>query len=395
MVPSLRQPASRLSDYSVSLGYALLCTAILGAIGFWLLRPVWTWLQLHVPGEPGHPANITDPVDSVFYIRNAELGYRWGAANPTSIWFHPIPVVLIWSLKWAVPADLGFLVISLTFAAACVPLLSRLARDIIDHEFSQKWLLLIPILPGGINFATSNPEIICLFFTTLLLLTILRRQHWTLALLFGALAMLTKPNALYMIPILGVYAVYDAVYEHERRWQLCIAGLIGILLSWVLWISIVDWQAGHTGAYLSARRVAVPPSEFGIFTLLHRTARALVFQGTGPEVIRLLSGLAVLIVEFWLIAVVRLKRDVDLAAATSGVFGVLAIMMITNNPNKIFIYLTTLPTFWMVHLTLARHLITNLYTNSVLSIIQLILYLLYCVAIVSFFILGTVWEWYY
>jgi hypothetical protein len=174
---------------------------------FFILDPLWKSLDIHVPGEPNVKVDLTQPVDTIFYVRNAELGYRWDTSVPTSLWFHPL---LSWSLHLlprTIPSNYRLWALSNVAAFCSLIVVYRYTNLISLATLHPRTLILVPLLPGCLGITTANAEFPCLLFTSLLLVSVLCRYSYYYPILWGALAILAKPNALYLVLPLGVYLV--------------------------------------------------------------------------------------------------------------------------------------------------------------------------------------------
>ncbi|NVN96599.1 MAG: hypothetical protein HXX14_20345 [Bacteroidetes bacterium] len=191
-------------DHPLLYSTAIIILSILFAILF--LGPFWASLDLHVPGEKWNKIDFTQPVDSIFYVRNAELGYRWGVSDPTSLWFHPLIAWCIQLVPISLPGNIKFWILSLISGLLASLAVYKFTNLITLTPLNPRMILLIPFIPGGIGIATGNAEIPCLLFTSLLGISVLTKQPLLYPLLFGSLSILTKPNALYMIPFLFTFA---------------------------------------------------------------------------------------------------------------------------------------------------------------------------------------------
>ena len=360
------------------------------------INPLWSRLGLHVPGEPGTRVNFTQAVDAVFYVWNAEFGYQWGSQHRLSIWFHPLLPWAINLLPPALPADQRLWLLSLLSGVVALglvrPLLDHLSREPVDS-----WLIcLAVILPGGLGIATGNPEFPCLVFTTALLLSVLGRGRYIFPFLWGGLAVLAKPNALYMVPVLAVYLIHGWRSRDRRLAINSLAGILGVLLVFLAWMLFVDSRSGEFGAYWAARKIAIVPLEFSFF---ERSLRSFLFIRDAALKLRFAGALLVPLVELSLALVVPFKRPVDRAAVIAGIAAVMVSTILLNNPNKVMNYLITLPAHSVTGLLFIRqafrHEEAERAREGLLRKSAGIAYLSYCALMMVFFVLGTPLRWYY
>ena len=370
-------------------------------IGVFILDPIWQWYGLHVPGEQNTKADFTYPVDTVFYIRNAELGYRWSVHEPTSIWFHPL-------LSWAtrilpnqIPGNLRLYFLSLVSALFSLIVVYKYSLKVFQVELSPYLLLLAILVPGGLNIAVGNAELPALLFNTLLLLAIINRNSGVIIFLVGAFAILTKPNAIYMLAPTAVYGLYAFVRRDKDMVWRCILGMLGILLPWIGWIGYVDMRVGETGAYWQARQIATVPLYLGPITLVYRAVQAMALGDWG-ETLRFATAFVIPLVDLWLVLLVPFRSELHRLAGISSILAMLLITLVINNPNKVIVYAMTLPSHIAVGLLAMQAGFQNVFHPIGLSrskhfilTLALLSYLLFCVGMFLFFVIGTPLEWYY
>jgi len=360
------------------------------------IDPIWTRLGLHVPGAPGALVNFTQPVDAVFYARNAQDGYQWGSRNRTSIWFHPLLVWGVDLLPGRIPANDRLWLISILSGVVALGLAGPLFDHLSKEKLDPPIIGLAAVLPGGLAIATGNAEFPCLVFTTALLLSVLNKDHPVLPLLWGGLAVLAKPNALYMVPILAVYLIH-AWPRGDRRVALnSLAGIGALLLTFLGWMLFVDYQSHEPGAYWAARKITIVPLEF---SFLERSLRIFLFSPDAAQKLKFASALFIPLVEAALAVAIPLRRQVDRAAILAGIGAIFLSTVLLNNPNKIMSYMITLPAHLIVSLVFIREAFRYKNPEGKLERITRksagVMYLCYCAVMLVFFILGTPLRWYY
>jgi hypothetical protein len=381
------------------IAYALFATVggILAALV--LLRPVWLALDLHVPGEPNNKVDFTQPVDSVFYVRNAQIGYHWDANAPTSIWFHPLLVWCIELLPSDIPANCRLWFISVVAAFGAMVITYAYIKEISSARLRPWILLAVPLLPGGLAVATGNAEFPCLLFSSLLILSVVRKSSFCYPLLWGALAVLTKPNALYMVPAVGVYLVDGIIKRDRETVRNSLLGILGITATWLIWIAFVDINTGSFGAYWQSRKVATVPLSSGVFTFLKRAARVLLYASDNGEKLKFATALVIPVVDMWIILVAPLRDEVHRLSIIAGVLAVLSTSFVLNNPNKVVVYSITLPGHITAGLLFLEQSFRKKKAERALErgvrYLSGISYLLFCALIATFFVVGTPLEWYY
>jgi len=413
-----------------------------------LINPLWLSLNLHVPGEPESKVDFTQPVDTVFYVRNAEYGYNWNITDPISSAFHPL---LVWATRLlpnVIAANYRLWFISLVSAFISLILLYEYINEISSIKLPAEFLFLVPILPGGISIATGNAEFSCLLFTTLMLLGVIRRWPWYLVMCCGVLAILTKPNALYIVPALAVYAflhqniqiyfrtldpaalhesIANYIFKSEKEknsnneiiskhsytlgitqevslndikvTRNCIFGISGIIITWLLWTIYVDINLGQFGSYWEIRKFYTVPLSAGPFSLLQRTVSLLFQYSNLGEQLKFATAILIPLIHIWLLSCISLKNERHRLAILASILAMMFIAFQANNPNKIIVYVITYPGNFAIGIIF---LYQAFYTNESKYKLRTIWwrlggisYIVFCVAMVAFYIIGTPLAWYY
>lgn len=281
-----------LSRQALIVSFLVVTVAVV--IGLAVFNPIWSRLSPPFPILRASPP-ITAPVDGPYYLLNAENGYQWNTKEPLSLWYHPLLPFLISALPNWLPLNIWFWLLSLLFAVGSLVLMYQIATIYFGSPPATPVLLaFVLLIPGGLAIATGNPEIPTLFFSSLLLLSIIKWHDWRVTVLASAASVLTKPNALYMIPVLMVYAV--AGYKEKNRQLLLntVLGIVSITITWLAWIVFVDWQSNSWGAYWEARKmfakyVAGDPSSYFL-----ELARSFAYGSDLRDKIRYSTGLIIL-----------------------------------------------------------------------------------------------------
>jgi hypothetical protein len=377
--------------------YAAATVLVAVLVGVLFLNPVWS--RFAIPGM--FPKNllppVTAPVDGLYYIRNAEIGFQWTTQDPLSLWFHPL---LSWILmlfpRW-LPLNYWFWMLGLLFALASLPLIYRLTALLSDKKHIPAWLLPLCLLaPGGLGMATGNAEFPTLFFVLGLTLSVLAWDNWCLTIAFAALAMLAKPNALYMVPILLVYIVTGLHRKDRRLWKHALIGTVALLGTWFLWTSFVDWKAGNTGVYWKMRLLSkYYLGEGGATTIFDQLALAF-FEHDVRNMIRYSTALLIPLVSLLVIGYIPLADQIHRYAMAAGNLTMLAITLFLVNPNKIIVYTSTLPGHFPAHILLCAVVVGILgKVRRTQRIVIGVLYALYCIGILGVFVYGTPMRWYH
>jgi len=375
-------------------------TLLLLFIGIFILNPIWKIYGIHVPGEPNTIVDFTYPLDSIFHIRNAEIGYRWSAKVPTSIWFHPVISWLIEIMPKILPANWRYYFISIVSAPLALFCAYRYAQNALEVKINPKFIPLAILIPGGLNMAVGNAESPSLLFNTLVILSLLERYPISINLLFGIIAILIKPNALYMLAPLTVYGIYDFIGKDYKNALRALIIALGILVTWGGWILYVDFMSGQTGAYWQAREIATVPLYAGLLTLIYRMIESLI-QGNIGEILKYTTAFLIPLVDLWLLILVPFRSEKHRLASISGVIMLLLISFVTSNPNKIFIYAMTLPSHlligWIVlQLGFQSYSEQGSFSKRYDYLVRVALwfYVLVSIGMTIFFIVGTPLGWY-
>jgi hypothetical protein len=362
-----------------------------------LLNPLWSYLARPGMFRPENLPPITAPVDGLFYLRNAEQGYSWATRDPYSLWFHPLLSAVVGTLPNWLPPNFWFWVLGLTFAIGCLPLITTLISVLSGPDAARSnWLPVCLLVPGGLGMATGNAEIPCLFFTSILLLSVIYWQHLWLTVLSAAAAILTKPNALYMVAVLALYIGWGIATKNGSLWKHALVGLVALVFAWIAWIWYVDVSTGYSGAYLEARmswRAVWAPGDLRSF--FEEMAKAFLTQDVRNEV-RFTSALIIPITNLLITGTSPFREASHRYAMMSGNVAMLLITLYLGNPNKILVYTTTLPAYFPVHLLLISQLVHGSGFRSPWALHSTrALYGLYCVAMLLVYVLGTPLGWYH
>lgn len=376
-------------------------TLLLFLIGFFLLNPLWKAYGIHVPGEPNTKADFTFPVDGVFYIRNAELGYRWSAKVPTSIWFHPLVSWLIEILPDEIPANWRFYLINLASVPLSLFFVYKYAENVLDIPIKPVLIPFIVLIPGGLNMAIGNAETTALLFNTLVFIAIFENRSLAIIFLLGALAILTKPNALYLVAPLAVYSFYDFLAKDKISIARYLSSIAGILVGWLGWILLVDTMSGQFGTYWQARQFGSIPLYAGFLTLTYRTIEAISLGNLG-ESLKYITAFLIPIVDLWLALLIPFKNEKHRIASIAGIILLLLITFLISNPNKVIVYIMTLPSHLIIGFSVLQLGIQSFEKrsiskkdNSITTKVAFFFYILFSIGMCIFFIFGTAKEWYY
>ena len=373
---------------------------LLFLFGILILNPIWQTYGIHVPGEPNTKVDFTYPVDSIFYIRNAEFGYRWSANAPTSIWFHPVISWLIEIMPNAIPANWRYYFISIVSAPFALFCVYRYTQNVLEVNISPKYIPLAILISGGLNMAVGNAESLSLLFNALIILSVIEHYPISVSLLFGIISILIKPNALYMLPLLAVYGIYDLINKDYKNALRPLIIALGILVTWGGWILYVDFMSAQKGAYWQAREIATAPLYAGFLTLIYRMVE-IIIQGNTGEILKYTTAFLIPLVDLWLVLLVPFRSEKHRLSSISGIIMLLLISFATSNPNKIFVYTMTLPSHMLIGWVVLQLGIQSFSKQDSFSRHHNLLirtafwmYILISISMTIFFVVGTPLGWY-
>ena len=363
-------------------------------VGVVFLNPLWKIYSPPFPMERVFPA-ITAPVDGPFYLQNATRGYQWETNAILSIWFHPLLSILIRLLSRFFSPNLSFWIISIGFGFGCILFLQKV-NEIYGFEISPRLFPLVLVIPGGLSLATGNPEIPTLFFTSGLLISVVVWQKWSVTFLFALLAVLTKPNALYMVPFLAVYLIVGLVNKDKKIVTQSFSGILGVLAGWLLWIIVVDFQTGHYGSYWEARKLAGTYVAGNPVNFLIQLVSSFVYTGDIRDQIRYSTAVAIPLANIWLINRLEFSKEVHRYALTAGILTMMFIAIMNGNPNKIIVYTVTLPGYFSTYLMLVCSVKNKEWLHDpVNKYIIVPVFVIYCLFMLFVYVWGTPLGWYY
>jgi hypothetical protein len=193
-----------------------------------------------------------------------------------------------------------------------------------------------------------------------------------------------------------VYLVSGLLKRDTKLWNHAFIGIVALLLTWIIWIGIVDWFAGQAGSYWNTRLLArqyVAGNPWGFFRQL---AISFLYSSNIREQIRYSIALIIPLINLWIIGFIPLSHERHRYAIAAGNLAMIAIALNYGNPNKIIVYTTTLPSHFAVHILFMKELLVKIYTSNHKSYILLsVLYFFYCINMLVVYILGTPLGWYY
>lgn len=384
---------ARPNGFRSSFSYALLAVGLAAGLGVTLLNPYWRlfpevsyWL------DPIFP--ISTPVDGRFYLLNAECGFRWNPPDPLSLAFHPLLSWLLAILPNWISLAKWFWLISLVFSVGALLLCHRITEVVTEDQVASGWLLTCLVAPGGLAIATGNAEMPTLFFSALLWLSVLHARRLWVTVAAGSLAILVKPNALYMVPVLAVYASSHS-WEHRNIRRNALMGIATIVIIWFGWIAFVDWNAGQVGTYWMMRKAFNPEASVGSGIFFEHFSSVLLHRPVLHDQVRYATALIIPLISFVILGLIPLRDMPHRYAMAAGITAMLAIVLGLGNPNKIIVYSTTLPGHFLTHMLFLRHLVQAVDITPTRRIFMGCLYGLYCFMMLGVYVLGTPRRWYY
>ena len=279
----------------------------------------------------------------------------------------------------------------------------RIYKKNLSINLHPAYLLLIPFLPGGLNIATGNAELPCLLFSLLLLISVIGKWHFIFPIVFGSLAILAKPNALYMLPALTIYGISSLGNKEGKLLLNSILGIISITVTMTVWVLYADHSMGGFGSYWQAREHFMSSLNIGLLTFFQTTARVLVFSSDNGLKLKFLTAIAIPIIDMWVLQGIVFKDESHRAVILNSLLGMLLIMLFTNNPNRIIVYATTIPGYFATAILFIRQTLSDNWINNNLQgsfekkvrRLSGYFYIVFCLFMGLFFILGTPLAWYY
>jgi len=179
-------------------------------------------------------------------------------------------------------------------------------------------------------------------------------------------------------------------------WKHAILGVVVLVLTWVLWMGLVDWRAGRGGAYWSVRMSSRQYVAGDAWSFFEQLARSFLYGSDIRERIRYSTALIIPIASLWLIGCVRLSDESHRYAMAAGNLAMLVVALYMGNPNKIIVYATTLPSHFATHILVLKRLGKSVsLTDHPLSLGPAAVYGAYCACMILVYVLGTPLAWYY
>lgn len=366
------------------------------AVGIVVLNPLWAAYSPPFSIPRVFPA-ITAPVDGPFYLQNADDGYQWETKDPRSLWFHPLLSVMVHSLPSFFPSNVRFWLLSLVFAFGSLGLSYKISEIYNPRIHVSVFLLpFLLIVPGALSIGTGNAEIPALSFASALLVSVLVWQEWRLTFAFGICSILTKPNALYMLPILMVYFISGYREKDAKLWRNAIAAILSILLGWIMWMGVVDYETGQWGTYLQSRLLFDQYTAGNLPNYFVEIANSFIYSDDVRNRVRYATSLIIPLVNFLVMGVAPFARERDRYALAAGNAAMLALILLLGNPNKAIVYTTTLPGYFAAFLLVFHGITTEIRQgNKLRSIIIGIPCAVYCTSMLIVYVYGTPLGWYY
>lgn len=197
--------------YRYALGITVLWRIFIAAIGIAAHQALKPGPNLHTLINHGWSANLlslaTDAsvrLDSYWYAKVALFGYRYNPHYISSIGYYPLYPVLIKLLSVVIG---NVYVAGVLISTACVFLLiTMLSLWLSDRGYTSKIVpvtLAVLLFPFSFFLAAMFTESLFLFLAVATFVAA-ERGSWSAAALFTALAVLTRPTGLALIPSLAV-----------------------------------------------------------------------------------------------------------------------------------------------------------------------------------------------
>ena len=390
-----RSPSSKQKQTSIIFSGITIIFAIV--FGAFVLNPIWK--NTAIPGlfPPYLQPPITAPVDGLYYLQNADTGYKWETRDPLSLWFHPFLSFVLWLIPNYVSSNYQFWIVSICFSFCALPLAYHFAIIISGKNSLSPWLLPMCLFaPGGLVISTGNAETPTLFFATILVMSVLVWQKWWLTSLSAVGTILTKPNGLYLIPVLLIYFLISLKEGKARLRNQALVGIFFLLITWISWIWFIDWRTGGHGVYWELRSQEHYYLGIGgnIFYFFGSLVDALTNTNIRDQV-RYITALVIPLTNFFVIGFVPMEKEEHRFALAAGNLAMFAVSLYLGNPNKIIVYAVTLPSHFSTHMLMVSTLFDKMPKLNKKYIVVGLVYFLYCIATSVIFIVGTPLRWYH
>jgi hypothetical protein len=239
-------PPQRLASWRyplvVALASRLLVGLLVGAVGWWerpegasaadaLLGPLSAW-------------------DGQWYLRIAEHGYDPTIGHGNAAAFFPLYPSLVGALHAAVPfvaIELLGIVLSTALFVGAVLVLWTLTRDRFGEAVARRTVWYVSLAPLAFVFSAVYTEALFLLLVALTFL-LLERRHTGLACGVAALAVLTRPVGIALVPAIAWRMWQDNGRRIDRALARRMAPLLLLPLAYAAFQAYLWWQTGLPGA---------------------------------------------------------------------------------------------------------------------------------------------------
>jgi hypothetical protein len=179
-------------------------------------------------------------------------------------------------------------------------------------------------------------------------------------------------------------------------WRQAFVGIVALLLTWIIWMGIVDWLTGQAGTYWNTRLLTRQYAAGDPWGFFRELAVSFLYGSDMREQIRYSTALIIPILNLWIIGFIPLSHESHRYAMAAGNLAMIAIALTYGNPNKIIVYTITLPSHFAVHILFVKELVVKISASNHKGYILIgVLYALYCINMLVVYILGTPLGWYY
>jgi hypothetical protein len=229
-------------------------------LGWWALSrlvTLGTFLVLHVMGPRGHlggqfyrsPLGLLGAWDGVWYQRIAAHGYILIPGRQSDTAFFPLYPILLRGLHaFELPYTAAGAIISNTAFAVGLVAFYELSRKFVPEDVAMRSTVFAAIAPLAFIYSMSYPESILLALVTTALLAAFS-DRWGLAAVLGALAGLTRPEAVVLAIPIATHAWTQRGRLYGQRRGVALAAIAAAPVAVATFPMYLGWALHDTHAW--------------------------------------------------------------------------------------------------------------------------------------------------
>jgi hypothetical protein len=299
--------------------------------------------ELGVPKPASAAKGIIDVLtswDGLWYLAIVRQGYPTSVPPHVTYFdsqaraaFFPLFSWVVRGLDFVMPGHevAAALILNLLLGAVFIALIGLITRHLFGAKASGRAMIIASLFPGSFVLLFAYSEALFLVLAASCLWFLLRRQWW-LAGLAAALATLSRPNAVALVPACLV-AAWFAIRE-RREWR----SLVAVVLAPLGFIGFELYIGAHTherGVWFRVQREAWNEgTSFGL-TALRRTFRFVVHPLASPT--NVITALCVAALVVGTAAMVKRRLPAVLTVFTIGIVA-LTLLPATVTARPRFVY---------------------------------------------------------